>query len=186
MKAAPSHRKIYILTGIAACLMFGFCFAVAPFYSLICQATGINTALRTADLRVPAGASESVPDLSREVLVQFVATNHEGMPWDFYPRVKSVLVHPGQNYKVYFYAKNTTDVDMTVQAIPSMTPTETLGHFHKIQCFCFNQQTLKAHESKEMPLIFNVDKALPKAIRVITLSYTLFDVTPKVIEKDNR
>ena len=28
---------------IAAALMFGFCFAMVPLYSLICKATGINT-----------------------------------------------------------------------------------------------------------------------------------------------
>ena len=118
----------------------------------------------------------------RDVTIQFVAMNHMGLPWDFYPRKKSVTVHPGENNTVYFYAKNTTDKTMTVQAIPSMTPPESLGHFHKIECFCFRQQTLKAHEGKEMPLIFTIDKELPKDIHVITLAYTLFDATPKVKE----
>ena len=183
MQNPRSSRLIYILTGTAACLMFGFCFAIVPFYSLICRATGINTAVRQSDLLTPSGNGAQSVDTSREILIQFTATNDHGMPWDFYPRVKSVLVHPGQNYKVFFYAKNTTDNDMTVQAIPSMTPTESLGHFHKIQCFCFNQQTLKAHQAREMPIIFYVDKELPKEVRVITLAYTLFDVTPKVTKK---
>jgi cytochrome c oxidase assembly protein subunit 11 len=116
-------------------------------------------------------------DASRAITVQFVAVNHNGMPWDFYPRIPSVTVHPGQNNKVYFYAKNTTDHLMTVQAIPSMTPTEAISHFHKIECFCFKQQTLKQAESKNMPLVFEIDKDLPKNIHVITLAYTLFDVT---------
>ena len=72
---------------------------------------------------------------------------------------------------------------MTVQAIPSMTPTEAISHFHKIECFCFRQQTLKGRESREMPLIFQIDKDLPKDIHVITLSYTLFDATPKETKK---
>jgi cytochrome c oxidase assembly protein subunit 11 len=42
---------------------------------------------------------------------------------------------------------------------------------------------LKAHEDKNMPLIFNVDSNIPKEVRVITLAYTLFDVTPKVTKK---
>jgi cytochrome c oxidase assembly protein subunit 11 len=72
---------------------------------------------------------------------------------------------------------------MTVQAIPSMTPSEALGHFHKIQCFCFNQQSLKGLESKDMPMIFRIDKEIPKEIHVITLAYTLFDVTPNETRK---
>jgi cytochrome c oxidase assembly protein subunit 11 len=183
--STKSHKKIIIIGGIASVIMFSFSFAIVPLYSIICRATGINTSVPVAEWKKTATA-ESLklpPDLSREVSVQFMATNHMGMPWDFYPRVKSIVVHPGQNAKVYFYAKNTTDKAMTVQAIPSMTPTDALGHFHKIECFCFRQQSLNAHESKEMPLIFQVDKELPKEIRTITLSYTLFDVTPKETKK---
>ena len=72
---------------------------------------------------------------------------------------------------------------MQVQAIPSMTPTNALAHFHKIECFCFEQQTLKSQESKEMPMIFRIDNALPKEVHVITLAYTLFDTTPKEVRK---
>ncbi len=179
MPERKSHRKIFIIGGIAAAIMFGFCFAIVPFYSVICKVTGINTSVRVTELVSPAKADPSLTvDKTRDVMVQFVATNHMGLPWDFYPRVKTIRVHPGENAKVYFYAKNTTAKLMSVQAIPSMTPTDSLGHFHKIECFCFKQQTLKAGESKEMPLIFNIDNALPKDIHVITLAYTLFDTTP--------
>lgn len=179
MPEKKSHRKIFLIGGIVAALMFGFCFAVVPFYGLICKATGINTSLPSSELvlREQVNASATI-DKTREVTVQFVASNHMGLPWDFYPRMKSIRVHPGENTKVYFYAKNTTTKLMSVQAIPSMTPTDSLGHFHKIECFCFRQQILKAGESKEMPLVFNIDAALPKDIHVITLAYTLFDTTP--------
>jgi len=185
MEKKVSHRKIVIITGAAASVMFSFCFAIVPFYSIICKATGINTSLPTSDLVNPASGENAHPvaDLTREVTIQFVAEHNMGMPWDFYPKTKSVSVHPGQNAKVFFYAKNTTDKDMTVQAVPSITPSEAISHFHKIECFCFKQQSLKAHESKDMPLIFNVDKDLPKETRVITLAYTLFDTTPKASRK---
>lgn len=173
-----SHRKIFILGGIAVAIMFGFCFAMVPLYGLICKKTGINTSLAT-DLITPAAAEaiSKSTDLSREIEVQFTATKNMGMPWDFYPRTKSVKVHPGEKKLVYFYAKNPTDHDMVAQAIPSMTPAEGIAHFHKIECFCFRQQTLKAGESKEMALIFQIDSDLPKETQVLTLAYTLFDAT---------
>lgn len=184
MADKKSHRKIFIFGGIAAAIMFGFCFAMVPLYSLICKTTGINSSAPNTDLLSPVSAdTASTPDLSREVTVQFVAIDHMGLPWDFYPKEKSVKIHPGENTKVYFFAKNTTDKPMTVQAIPSLTPSESIGHFHKIECFCFKQQSLKGHESKDMALIFNLDKDLPKQVHVITLAYTLFDVTPKALKK---
>lgn len=177
MTQPKSHRKIFVIGGIVAAVMFTFCFAMVPLYSLICKKTGINTATANQVLTIPATKEQAnaTPDLSREITIQFVATNNMGMPWDFYPRVKSIRVHPGENAKVYFYAKNTTDKRMTVQAIPSITPTDSIGYFHKIECFCFTQQTLDAHHDKDMALIFTIDKSLPKNIHVITLAYTLFD-----------
>lgn len=178
MTEPKSHRKVIIIGSLATAMMFGFCFAVVPFYSIICKATGISTAVPTELVKQSFVDAKGLPGETREVLVQFTATNHMGMPWEFYPRTKSIRVQVGKNAKVFFYAKNTTDKDMTVQALPSMTPTESISHFHKIECFCFKQQSLKAHVGREMPLIFNIDKDLPKEVRVITLAYTLFDVTP--------
>lgn len=176
-----SNKKIYIYAGIAVAIMFGFCFAIVPLYSVLCKLTGMNTVI-TPELSTAANdkaVADNTVDMSREITVQLMAVNNMGLPWDFYPKVKSIKVHPGENTKVYFYAKNTTDKDMTVQAIPNMTPTDAISHFHKIECFCFRQQTLKAHESKDMLLLFKIDKEVPKDMRVITLAYTLFDQTPK-------
>lgn len=179
-KKQNKSKRTIVIGSVAAVLMFGFCFALVPLYSVLCQATGINTSAADSELLKGAVIDPNVkPDLSRTITVQFISINHMGMPWEFYPKVKSIRVHPGQTAKVYFWAKNTTKNDMTVQAIPSMTPTESIGHFHKIECFCFTQQTLKAYQGRMMPLVFNVDKDLPKDIHVITLAYTLFDVTPK-------
>lgn len=179
MQKQVSHRKIIIIGGIAAVVMFCFCFAMVPLYSVICRVTGISTSVPSNELSSPAIGASGEQDLSREITVQFVVVNNKGLPWDFFPNSKTIKLHPGENIQTSFHAKNTTGRTMTVQAIPGMTPTESIAHFHKIQCFCFNQQTLKAGESKDMPLIFNVDKDLPKDIHVITLAYTLFDVTPK-------
>ncbi|OGT42232.1 MAG: cytochrome c oxidase assembly protein [Gammaproteobacteria bacterium RIFCSPHIGHO2_12_FULL_37_34] len=180
-----SNRNVLLITSTVAIIMFGFCFAMVPLYSLLCKATGTNTSSRGAMLITPAMADtiSKSTDLTREITVQFTATNHMGMPWDFYPRTKAITVHPGEKAKIYFYAKNTTTHDMTVQAIPSMTPPESLGHLHKIECFCFRQQTLKAGESRDMPMVFQIDSDLPKEVRVITLAYTLFDATPLVTRK---
>lgn len=179
-----SHKKVFIIGGVVAVCMYFFSFAIVPFYSLICKATGLNTSVPSGELLTAYAVSAKKPaDLSREITVQFSAMNHMGMTWEFFPRIKSIKMHPGENAKVFFYAKNTQDKIMTVQAIPSMTPTAAISYFHKIECFCFQRQTLNGRESRDMPLVFQIDKALPKDIHVITLQYTLYDVTPKAGRK---
>jgi cytochrome c oxidase assembly protein subunit 11 len=184
MNTKKPHRKVFLIGLTVAVVMFGFCFAMVPLYSLICKATGINTSVPGSGLLTAVSAQTTEPpDLSRVITVQFVAVNHNGMPWDFYPLTKSLQVHPGENSKVYFYVKNPTEKTMTVQAIPSITPSEALSYFHKIECFCFTQQTLKGHDSKNMPMTFRIDKEIPKEVHVITLAYTLFDTGPKETRK---
>lgn len=179
-KMPVSHRKVLWMAGIVVFCMFGFCFAVVPLYGMICKATGINPSFQNAALVKPASNQDkSNIDYSRLVTVQFVATNHLGMPWDFYPNQKIIQLHPGENTKVSFHVANPTTKMMVAQAVPSMTPTAAISHFHKIECFCFNQQSLKAKQAKDMALIFYVDKNLPREVHTITLSYTLFDVTPE-------
>ena len=169
-----SIRKTVLIASFIVLFMFSFSFALSPLYSAFCKATGFNSAVKV---------SLFAPDLNRDVIVQFVATNNEKLAWQFYPLKTSVHVHPEENMKVFFYAKNTTQKTMTVQAIPSFTPALSAQHFHKIQCFCFNQQTLKPGETIDMPIVFRIDKNLPDTVRTITLAYTLFDVTPKSLQR---
>ena len=157
-----------------ACAMFAFVFVVmVPLYDVLCDALGING--KTSD--VAYTAVPAVVDTSREVKIQFIATNNDGMPWGFRPQVTQLTVHPGAATDTFFYADNPTSLPMIAQAIPSVSPSRAAGYFHKTECFCFNQQPLDGMASTEMPLQFVVDQDLPKDIRTITLPYTLFDVT---------
>jgi cytochrome c oxidase assembly protein subunit 11 len=65
---------------------------------------------------------------------------------------------------------------MTGQAIPSYGPRDAAQYFRKLECFCFEKQTLRAGETRRMPVVFVVDPSLPKDIGTITLSYTFFEV----------
>lgn len=165
-----STRKTVILLFMLAILMFGFGFALVPFYNMLCKTIGINGKTNTSSL-----ANDQVPDLSRWITIQFVASTNAGLPWDFYPLVKQIKIHPGENEKVAFYAKNNANVTMTVQAIPSVTPGNIAKYLKKTECFCFTRQTFKAGEARDMPVLFHIDRSVPSDIHVITLSYTMFD-----------
>jgi cytochrome c oxidase assembly protein subunit 11 len=125
-------------------------------------------------------------DKSRSVEVQFLATRNAKLPWDFYPKLKSVTLHPGENKKIEYVAKNNSDHTMTVQAIPSVTPGLAANYLRKTECFCFNQQTLKSGQSMDMPLIFHLDPELPSEYHTVTLSYTLFDAGKYLNKKSKK
>jgi cytochrome c oxidase assembly protein subunit 11 len=156
---------------IAVC-MFGFGYALVPLYDLLCEVTGINQ-LTQKDSTVAAPTNSQI-DTSRSITIEFDA-NAQG-PWRFRPTVASMQVHPGEMAQVVYEVVNTQAHKLDAQAIPSYAPAQSAAYFKKVECFCFNQQTLDAHEAKQMPVVFFIDPALPKDVKTITLSYTFFAV----------
>lgn len=180
---AHQYKQRRLLVGLTVLVlaMFGFGFALVPIYNSLCKTLGING--KTNPAAIAYDVSKAKVAYEREVLVQFVATNNSGVPWVFYPKIKQIKVHPGEIAKLTFYAENKTDHRMTVQAIPSVTPGLAAKYLKKTECFCFTQQTLNGHEAMNMPLLFHLDTDLPKNINTVTLSYTLFDVSDRVLDR---
>ena len=173
ISANPAIDTVIKLVTVAVA-MFAFVFVVmVPLYDVLCDALGINGKTSgQAYTAVQAGVDES-----REVRIQFVATNNDGMPWEFRPTTTMMTVNPGASNETVFLARNPMPDAMVAQAIPSVSPARAAEFFHKTECFCFNQQPLDGRSSAEMPLQFIIDRELPSDISTITLSYTLFDVT---------
>ncbi|WP_296062085.1 cytochrome c oxidase assembly protein [uncultured Amphritea sp.] len=169
------NRSLLIKLLAGTVLMFGFGFLLVPLYDVFCNITGLNGKLQNTG----ALTRDYAIDGQREVRVQFLAVNNESMPWRLHPELAEISVHPGEMMQTAFMAFNPTSSHMVAQAIPSVAPSEAAPYLHKVNCFCFEQQPLGAGEERAMPLVFMVDDQLPKYITTITLSYTLFDITPE-------
>ena len=152
-----------------ALVMFGFGYAMVPYYKKFCEVTGINNLLQ------PDRAVNTQVDTSRWVTLEFDANTH-GMPWQFAPMQRSVRVHPGQMAQVEFSIKNNGTSTLVGQAIPSYGPKHGAPFVKKLECFCFKQQVLAAGESRQMPVQFVIDAGLPASVTTLTLSYTFFEV----------
>ena len=158
---------------VVAVAMFGFGYAMVPLYKAICEVTGINI-LTPRDPDAKDIARNSQVDSSRLVTIEFDA-NQRG-PWRFRPVKSSMQVHPGELSTIVYEIANQQPRAMVGQAIPSYAPMQAASHFRKVECFCFQQQTLQANEARQFPVVFVVDANLPKDVDTITLSYTFFEV----------
>jgi cytochrome c oxidase assembly protein subunit 11 len=158
---------------LVACVMFGFGFALVPFYKKICEVTGINNVLKKDDV------ANTQVDIARTLTVQFDTNLRNDLPWTFTPLEKSVQLHPGELVQATFEVRNNSTRLVTGQAIPSYGPQVAASHFKKLECFCFTQQTLQPGEVRRMPVVFVVDRDIPAEVNTITLSYTFFEVEGK-------
>jgi cytochrome c oxidase assembly protein subunit 11 len=164
------NRLLSRKLAVVAVGMFGFGFALVPFYNQICAALGVNS----IEARDDAPANSQI-DFSRSVVIELDSNAHN-MPWRFKPAVNHVTVHPGQLTTVEYEIVNVRGAPVTGQAVPSYGPQFAGEYFRKIECFCFTQQTLAAGETRRLPVVFMIDPKLPKDVKTIAVSYTFFEV----------
>ena len=164
-----SNRALLVRLCVVVLGMFGFGFALVPFYDKICEVTGINR----------LGAADATPntqvDATRSVRIEFDA-NVRNLPWRFKPETPVIAVHPGEVTQAVFEVINNETRAVTGQAIPSYGPQSAAQYFRKLDCFCFAKQTLQPGESRKMPVVFVVDPSAPRELTTISLSYTFFEV----------
>ena len=155
---------------VVAVAMFGFGYALVPFYQKICEVTGINSLFK------PDEVANTQVDATRLVTIEFDSNLRSNLPWTFRSLEISTRVHPGELTTVIYEVRNTSDRALTGQAVPSYGPQLAVRYFKKLECFCFTQQTLNPGEVRRMPVVFVIDKNLPADVNTITLSYTFFEV----------
>ena len=164
-----SNRALLVRLCVVVLAMFGFGFALVPFYEKICEVTGLRDIAR-ADV-----AMNTQIDTTRQLRIEFDA-NVRNLPWRFRPLTPVMSVHPGEVTQAVFEVVNTETHPVTGQAIPSYGPQYAAQYFRKLDCFCFAKQTLQPGEARTMPVVFVVDPAAPRELTTISLSYTFFEV----------
>lgn len=173
-----SHTLLIRKLVLICIAMFGFGFALVPLYDVFCRYTGING--KTENTAAPA--SRRI-DESREISVEFLANRDSGIPWNFAPEIARIVVHPGEVTVVNFLVENLSAEATIGRAVPSVSPGEAARYFKKIECFCFVEQPLDAHQGKAMPVQFYIDPDLPSHFTTITLSYRLYKSKPQTVSR---
>ena len=180
----PSKRRfsrnggVALICGAVIAGMVGAAYASAPLYRAFCQATGYGGTVRKA---------ETAPDRVLEQTLQIhFDTNVRGLPWDFSAEQAAQTVKIGETAVATFKVTNHSDKPVTARAVFNVVPEQAAVYFRKLSCFCFSDQTVAAHATVEMPVLYFVDPKYAQDFetrngRSITLSYTFYpaqDVKP--------
>jgi cytochrome c oxidase assembly protein subunit 11 len=173
---AHRNKRVGAIFLTLALSMLGLGYAAVPLYRIFCQQTGFNG--------TPARSTEAeaaqVKANGQMMEVRFDANTDRGMKWSFSPEKTLITVPMGEQRLAIFRARNDSDRTIVGQASYNIEPEQAASYFHKVQCFCFTQQTLAPHQEVSMPVVFYVDPRIkqdPDASDVdqITLSYTFHE-----------
>ena len=166
------NRRVGLMAGALVVGMVGLSFAAVPLYDLFCRVTGYGgTVQRTGERPTQVG--------EQQVTIRFNAVTQTNLPWRFRPEQASVTLRVGEEGLAFYTAENLSDRPVTGVAVYNVTPEKVGRYFHKVACFCFDEQTLEPGQRVDMPLTFWVDPRIAedpntRDVRVITLSYSFF------------
>ena len=144
-----------------------------PLYKLFCQVTGYGGTTQVS----PNSATHVVSN--HQVTVRFDANVNRALDWKFEPVDQPVTLSPGEEVIINYRATNIGETPSTGTSTFNVTPLKAGVYFMKIDCFCFQEQTLQPGESIMMPVRFFVDPDIVVDqnvvdVKDITLSYTFF------------
>jgi len=151
--------------------MAGAAYASVPLYRAFCQATGFAGAVSRAK------AAPGVI-LAKTVTVTF-DTNVRNLPWTFAAEQRSQKLRIGDTGLAFFNVTNNSDTPLTGHAVYNVSPDQAGAYFHKLQCFCFTDQTIPAHTKVRFPVVYFVDPQFARdndtnVFSDLTLSYTFY------------
>jgi cytochrome c oxidase assembly protein subunit 11 len=172
------NTRVALICGVTFVAMIGAAYASVPLYKAFCQVTGYDGTVRKADAAPKAA-------LDKNLTIRF-DTNVRDLPWTFTAQEVAQQVKIGETKVAFFRVVNNSDKPMTGRAVFNVVPEQAGAYFQKLECFCFSDQTIGAHQTVDMPVLYFVDPKYAddfetKNKKEVTLSYTFYqavDVKP--------
>lgn len=183
MRTMDKNTKTLSIVLFTVAAMVGLAFASVPLYDMFCRVTGFGGTTMRSDAPPPTGEI-----IDRDITIRFNADTSPNLPWDFKPDQRQMTVKVGQQGLISFLAHNRQKTPTTGTAIYNVTPAKAGKYFHKVQCFCFDEQILTPGQEMHMPVAFYVDPSMDKDrtmddVKTITLSYTFFPAASSELDQ---
>lgn len=184
MRFLPSKQTLQNLKagtyyGAAISLFtFGVTYVTPFFYKTFCDHMGYTGRSATQKEYTPKTMLD-VTKIHRKYKVTFNGATEPELGWSFFPLQESIEINPGETVLAFYRAYNHTDKPLIGISAYIVQPDDVVQYFHKIQCFCFDEQLLNPSEEVDLPIFFYldpkiVDDSTLTEMKEMTLMYTFY------------
>ncbi len=118
--------------------------------------------------------------ITNPISINLLTSVHPNLSWNFKPVNSEVLVKPGEVTTIEYVVENLGDTNTTGIATFAYFPKQFENYISKINCFCYDAQTLKAKQKNKFVLVLLIDPEVTKDsktkdIKEVTIQFTFFD-----------
>ncbi|WVN86623.1 uncharacterized protein L203_101791 [Cryptococcus depauperatus CBS 7841] len=178
---SKKSKSIMLYSAGAIIIALGVTYAAVPLYRAFCSTTGFGGIPMTDTSRFTPDRLYVTPESAarKRITVHFQASSAEALPWKFEPATKSVRVLPGETALAFYKCKNYGAKDLIGIATYNITPDKVAPYFAKVECFCFEEQRIRAGEEVDLPVFFFIDRDIMDDVQLgnfddVVLNYTFF------------
>jgi len=126
---------------------------------------------------------------SEPISINLLTSVHPNLPWNFEPEKSKIIINPGDVTRISYIVENLGNKATTGIASLAYFPDQFGIYIKKINCFCYDAQTLKQGQKAKYTLILLIDPAVAKDsktknVKEVTIQFTFFDY--KNFKKDEK
>ena len=108
------------------------------------------------------------------IKIKLITSVHKDLPFEFETEERNVLIVPGEVKTINYTVKNLSKKSMNGMATFQVYPTELKDFMTKLNCFCYEEQTLKGGEKEKYSLVLLVDPKVTKNIKEAIIQFVFF------------
>ena len=114
------------------------------------------------------------------ISINLLTSVHPNLDWNFKSVESKIIVNPGEVTTVEYMVENLSDKSSTGIATFAYFPNKFGNYISKLNCFCFDAQTLRSKEKGKFTLVLLIDPEVTKDsktknIKEVTIQFTFFD-----------
>ncbi len=114
------------------------------------------------------------------ISINLLTSVHPDLSWNFQPVEPKIVVMPGEVTTVEYIVENLGNTETTGIATFVYFPNQFGNYISKINCFCYDAQTLQPKEKSKYTLVLLIDPEATKDnktknIKEVTIQFTFFD-----------
>ena len=118
--------------------------------------------------------SQQKGENSQAIKAKLITSVHKDLPFKFETEETNVLIVPGEVKTINYTVKNLSKKNMNGMATFQVYPSELKDFMTKLNCFCYEEQTLKGGEKEKYSLVLLIDPKVTKNIKEAIIQFVFF------------
>ena len=117
---------------------------------------------------------ENRRNVTQQIPTKLITSVHKDLPLKFESDQTNIILQPGEVQTINYSIENLGNKSVSAMATFQVYPPELKDFMTKMNCFCYEKQTLKAGAKEKYALVLLVDPNVTKNIKEAIIQFVYF------------